>query len=485
VKGVVRLLSRWWFQLVSPRGPRAFLFPFMYSIEVTRMEGAYRVMSTELSKRALLSKGALSAGVGLGVLGLFAERTSADTPFTTFAFPATGAPTPRTMPDRLAEVINVRDFGAVGNGVNDDTRPIQAALDAAFTTGGIPHGTNSHLNRPVYFPTGYYKVYSPLMLRDVMGGHIFGASKSSTRIEGSGVARVFDINGMSNTLIENLTVANPPLSGTVCFYLDWTNTGSVGLSDVEFVNVGVESAYYGFRIAPSNHGGKNISMTAMYFSALVYGASIEGDDCIVSAPFGGSSTNTGASFWIKKGSLFCGFQFAGEWGGVDILHESAAGITVIYGARSENTNWIKCTAGRVVAYAFQFTGTLMAGQSGYAVDVSAGASVDLAGVRISCFNGPNVNGWVQGAGNISLHATVFEANPSGPLFLKNFTGKLTSYIGPVIFTYAQLPTANAAEGLMLSMSNANTAAWGQPVTDAGANHALVRYNGSAWTVVGI
>src|SRR6516162_9643064 len=156
-------------------------------------------MSTELSKRALLSKGALSAGVGLGALGLFAERTSADTPFTTFAFPATGAPTPRTMPDRLAEVINVRDFGAVGNGVNDDTRPIQAALDAAFTTGGIPHGTNSHLNRPVY---------SPLMLRDVMGGHIFGASKSSTRIEGSSVARVFDINGMSNTLIENLTVAN-------------------------------------------------------------------------------------------------------------------------------------------------------------------------------------------------------------------------------------------------------------------------------------
>jgi hypothetical protein len=73
-------------------------------------------MSTQLTKRALLSKGAVSAGVGLGALELLAHGASADTPFTTFAFAATGAPTPRTMPDRLAEVINVKDFGAIGNG---------------------------------------------------------------------------------------------------------------------------------------------------------------------------------------------------------------------------------------------------------------------------------------------------------------------------------------------------------------------------------
>src|SRR5262245_20843652 len=131
------------------------------------MQHERRVMSTQLSKRALFSKGALSAGVGLGALALWAQRASADTPFTTFAFPATGAPTPRTMPDRLAEVVNVKDFGATGNGSTDDTAAIQAAIDHAM----------SHHRYTVYMPEGTYKTSDTIHLGY---GWIAGAQNMNT-----------------------------------------------------------------------------------------------------------------------------------------------------------------------------------------------------------------------------------------------------------------------------------------------------------------
>ena len=81
-------------------------------------------MSSDVTKRAL------SAGFGGGALALLAPRASADTPFSSFAFRATGAPTVRTMPDRLGDVKNVKDFGAPGDGTGDDAPAIQAAVAA-------------------------------------------------------------------------------------------------------------------------------------------------------------------------------------------------------------------------------------------------------------------------------------------------------------------------------------------------------------------
>src|SRR5215831_5328851 len=103
-------------------------------------------MSSNVTKRTL------SAGLGVGALALLAPRASADTPFSSFAFPATGAPTARTLPDRLGELKNVKDFGARGDGVTDDTAAIQAAVN---TTGRV------------IFPAGSYVVTQPI--RNVPG----------------------------------------------------------------------------------------------------------------------------------------------------------------------------------------------------------------------------------------------------------------------------------------------------------------------------
>lgn len=58
---------------------------------------------------------------------------------------------------------SVVDFGAVGDGVANDTAAIQAAVDSLVTTGGA-----------VYFPTGKYKVTSQINVRSIYPIHLIG-----------------------------------------------------------------------------------------------------------------------------------------------------------------------------------------------------------------------------------------------------------------------------------------------------------------------
>lgn len=53
-----------------------------------------------------------------------------------------------TVQTKLRESVSVKDFGAVGNGIADDTAAIQAAIDASYT----------NYNKTVFVPNGIYKL---------------------------------------------------------------------------------------------------------------------------------------------------------------------------------------------------------------------------------------------------------------------------------------------------------------------------------------
>lgn len=57
----------------------------------------------------------------------------------------------RTVESKLKDVVSVKDFGAKGDGVTDDTAAIQAAIDSIPVSGGT-----------IYFPQGTYKLLSQI-----------------------------------------------------------------------------------------------------------------------------------------------------------------------------------------------------------------------------------------------------------------------------------------------------------------------------------
>jgi len=68
---------------------------------------------------------------------------------------------------KLREIVSVKDFGAIGDGVNDDTAAIQAALDyiSNLTNLAVPLESTTYAGA-VYFPPGAYKVSSTLSVYD-------------------------------------------------------------------------------------------------------------------------------------------------------------------------------------------------------------------------------------------------------------------------------------------------------------------------------
>lgn len=84
---------------------------------------------------------------------------------------------PASWKKKARDVLNVKDFGAKGDGNTDDTAAIQAAIDYAVATG----------RRSVYFPAGTYIVTSPLHAQVETGTTTVGGSTKSRYAYGMGL----------------------------------------------------------------------------------------------------------------------------------------------------------------------------------------------------------------------------------------------------------------------------------------------------------
>lgn len=161
-----------------------------------------------------------------------------------------------------AGIINVKDspYGAVGDGVNDDTPAIQAALDAAEAD----DGGSGYNRRAVFLPAGTYRVVNTLDIQDRI--KFYGSGRQSTiiRFEASApdtaCLQMSDGRGVSNNAgnyeyhwfgsIEDLTVQlNDQVHENLsAIFLQNTTRSIIRNVYVNADNMTVARDWYGLRI---------------------------------------------------------------------------------------------------------------------------------------------------------------------------------------------------------------------------------------------
>lgn len=115
--------------------------------------------------------------------------------------------------------LNVKDFGAVGDGEADDTKALQKAIDSAhiegdfnprfynprFGPGPSPEGKNRYWSGVVYVPTGIYRTSKPLQVHaysaivgDLTARPIIKSSAKAAMISGEGPWDEKDLNWESS-----------------------------------------------------------------------------------------------------------------------------------------------------------------------------------------------------------------------------------------------------------------------------------------------
>jgi hypothetical protein len=462
---------------------------------------------------AQLTKRALAGGLGVGTLALLASSALAQTPFSTYAFPSTGTPASRTVPDRFAEVLNVKDYGAVGNGVTDDTAAVQAAINAALA---LRSQSGMTVGATVFFPRGEYLITSSLTAANPG----YGTSIRLLGEEGSG-------SGGSSTLRANFNgyVINKPDDGGVtlttieglCIINYWPSTGGGAIR--------IDRAYNGVI--------RNCLIQA--FNALHIGSPTTNVMCFnienstISAPFASGTTGTVGAYvgqvsfyncsivgWDKgivasnDGTQVLNSRLETNNTGIVLGEDDTGALAISHSAvilgnsweRNNTSIYIRDAAALVVS-GNSFTGNLNVAGSGtpsYGLHVeiitggaisgntfgiaASNACIDLSAANCTnvVFQGNNALVNPGGTGNAwKMPATPFAADI-----------KYISCNNPsAAFPFAGLPgqpgvhLATPIEGMEFDITDSTASTWGASAAGGGTSHARVRYNGSRWTVMGI
>jgi hypothetical protein len=156
---------------------------------------------------------------------------------------ATGTLTARTIADWQSDVVNVKAFGAVGDGTADDTAAIQAAINYAQVA---PGGKGTGGGKEVFLPAGAYKITGAGLTVSNLGNITFrGAHKTwfggGTQLVYTGTGNAISINGGQVTPTYRIRLKDFGISFTAA-----TVTAGIymlNVSEVEFTDITINGSW--------------------------------------------------------------------------------------------------------------------------------------------------------------------------------------------------------------------------------------------------
>ena len=290
----------------------------------------------------------------------------------------------RTVQEKLRESISVKDYGAVGDGVTDDTAAIQAAINAVITpTGG-----------GLYFPAGTYKITAKLLIPFSAGWRIFGASRDQTRIK----------QFTSNTRIFSFETQNTHSWEISDFTLEWSTAQSIAQTNAIaiFFGTGVAApeGFYqwqvrtcvfvrGFRAIASD-AANSPALWGVHISNCMHHETMSGaffvstptpsigqpnyriENCLIKAGGAGEHVLQLSSVY---NSVFQNLEFLGGTNPQRLMQLTSCNVTLI-GCKSEGYN---VTTGGAVIFGFSNSHIRAIGSYVNWVTGSAGNSTFLQG----------------------------------------------------------------------------------------------------------
>lgn len=289
----------------------------------------------------------------------------------------------RSGQDKMRDIINAKDFGAVGDGIADDTAALQRAIDAAA-------------GRTLVL-TGTFRVTSTLNI-----------TNSNTHIIGDGAAKlVADPSWTAPTPL--LQAIGPGLLSTTTLAADITSSSTTfTVADpanfAPGVFVSIRSAD---KTGTYTRSGTLITVTSVNHG-LPNGASVR-----LQFTTGDATTNTYTITVLNSNTFTCVDTVSGATSGSVIWFEYWSGITDVAGYRpvaKKELNRVQSVSGSVMTPEWGFSDTYLSG-SGYQTVVEVYSFIE--NVKIE-------NIYVYGYGDGNLNTTANQPVGIQSLYVNDF-----------------------------------------------------------------